>query len=409
MIKTAMKNRKRKDKATTAFVYSISSIAILIFILIIGYVIFTGGSLLSIDLITGDYESINTDVYTNDKASDFNYNGTLESNEYFSKSWGIVLKDDKDKEGNKIVVVTYIDDNSPLKNAYDKNNIDENGNNLKIEIPQNITIEKAELLNDGDLIFALSKQEAKKMQELFDSADTINSLTIQKEGGGVRGSILTTLALIGLTLVIAIPFGVSTAIYLNEYAKKNKFNQILRSLIETLTGIPSIIYGLLGAAVFIPFVNGVFNSSGGSIISGVLTMSVILLPVIIKSTEEALKIVPIEARTSSLALGASKTQTIFKVVIPSAIPGILTGVLLSVGRIIGESAALIYAIGAVVKDKVILTERSTTLAVHIWTSMSGEAPNFELACAIAIIILFVVIILNIIVKIIAKKLNKAWY
>jgi phosphate transport system permease protein len=140
-----------------------------------------------------------------------------------------------------------------------------------------------------------------------------------------------------------------------------------------------------------------------------LTLAVILLPTIIKSTEEALKVISNDLRRGSLALGASKTQTIFKVVIPSAIPGILTGVLLGVGRIIGESAALIYATGAAIKDEVILTERSTSLAVHIWTVMQGEKPNFELASAIAIIILGVVFVMNFVIKLLAKRLSKAMY
>jgi len=110
-----------------------------------------------------------------------------------------------------------------------------------------------------------------------------------------------------------------------------------------------------------------------------------------------------------LALGASKTQTAFRVVLPSAIPGILTGVMLSIGRVIGESAALIFAVGAAIKDVVSLDQKSTSLAVHIWTAMSGEEPNFELASAIAIIILIVVLVLNILVKIIGKKMSKAWY
>jgi phosphate transport system permease protein len=212
-----------------------------------------------------------------------------------------------------------------------------------------------------------------------------------------------------MTLLIAIPIGVSTAIYFNEIAKRNRFTNTIRTMVDLLTGVPSIIYGLLGAALFIPLLNNTIQTAGGSVISGALTLAVILLPTIIKSTEEALKVISNDLRRGSLALGASKTQTIFKVVIPSAIPGILTGVLLGVGRIIGESAALIYATGAAIKDEVILTERSTSLAVHIWTVMQGEKPNFELASAIAIIILGVVFVMNFVIKLLAKRLSKAMY
>ncbi len=400
------KSRRRKENVTKGLVYGVSSFAIVIFAAILIYILTTGGSLLSWSLITGDYKSINTDVYVTETSGSFTA-PELREDEYFSTSWGVIFKDKKDKEGNPIVTIEYLDEESPFINSIDKNGESEED---LIRIKKGFTIKTAILYDsENNIIPVVSKFGAKYVQEKFDEAYTIDSVTIQKTGGGIRGSLITTVYLIGLTLVIAIPFGVATAIYLNEYAKKNRVNKILRTLIETLTGIPSIIYGLMGAAVFIPFANGVFGTSGGSIISGAFTMAIILLPVIIKSTEEALKIIPDDVRSASLALGASKTQTTFKVVLPSATPGVLTGVLLGIGRIIGESAALIYAIGAVVKDDIFITQRSSTLAVHIWTVMGGEEPNFELASAIAIIILFVVIVLSVTVKIIATKFNKSWY
>jgi phosphate transport system permease protein len=244
------------------------------------------------------------------------------------------------------------------------------------------------------------------MRDQFEQATSISDLTVQIVGGGIRGSVITTIWMIGLTLILSVPVGVSTAIYFNEFAKRTRFSSIIRNLVDMLTGVPSIIYGLLGAAVFIPLLNATIGTGGGSVLSGALTMSVILLPTIIKSTEEALKIIPDDLRKGSLALGANQTQTIFNVVLPNATPGILTGVLLGIGRIMGESAALIFAVGAVIKDSVFLTERSSTLAVHIWVIMGGEAPNFELAAAIAIIILVVVFVINFIVKIFAHQLQK---
>jgi phosphate transport system permease protein len=225
-------------------------------------------------------------------------------------------------------------------------------------------------------------------------------------GGGIRGSLLTTLLLIALTLVIALPIGIISAIYLHEYAPQNKFTDIIRSLIDMTNGIPSIIFGFVGAIVFIPMMNGIIGSQGGSIASGALTLTIILLPTIIKTTEESLKTIPLSYRQASLALGASQTQTVFKVVLPNAIGGLLTATLLSIGRIIGESAALIYAVGTVIKDTVAINERSTSLAVHIWSIMAGENPNFELASSIAILILVVVFILNITVKLISSRADK---
>lgn len=137
-------------------------------------------------------------------------------------------------------------------------------------------------------------------------------------------------------------------------------------------------------------------------------MAVVLLPLIIRQTEESLKVVPSDLRYASLSLGATQTQTIFKVVLPSALPGILTASLLSISRIIGESAALIYTMGTFISDKPQLDQGATTLAVQIWSLMSGEQPNFELSSTISIIILMIVLSLNITVKLISYRLNKKW-
>ncbi|MEN9819541.1 MAG: Phosphate transport system permease protein PstA, partial [Bacillota bacterium] len=212
--------------------------------------------------------------------------------------------------------------------------------------------------------------------------------------------------LIGLTLLIAIPVGVGAALYLNEYAKKSQLSTAMRSFIETLTGVPSIIFGLLGVAIFIPLTVSLTDATGGNLISGALTLSVILLPIIIRTTEESLKVVPVDYRNASLALGASRTQTTFKVVVPNALPGILASVLLGIGRIVGESAALIFAVGSIVRDEITLTDKSTSLAVHIYSMMTDEPANIELSSTIAIIILAIVLILNLLIKFISNKIMK---
>lgn len=401
-----VQKRRLIDTIAKGIVYLLSSIAIFILAAIIFYVFRTGAHLVNWDIIVGDSADINTDVYVEVEPGDYSSTGYSGDEElFFSESWGIGFINTFDKEGHEIVEVGYVSPDSPFINALDKNNIDELGNPSIVEVKEGTSVEKGFLSNG----IILGLYGAEKISDVFDNADQIKSLTVQIHGGGIRGSIITTFYLIGMTLILALPIGVSTAIYFNEYAKKTKLSEVIRYLVDLLTGVPSIIYGLLGAAVFIPFMNTVAGTAGGSILSGALTMSVILLPVIIKSTEEALKVISQDVRNASLALGASKTQTTFKVVLPSAVPGILTGVLLSIGRIIGESAALIFAIGAAIKDRVFLTERATTLAVHIWTIMGGEAPNYELASAIAIIILAVVVVMSLSVKLIANRLNKAWY
>ncbi len=159
----------------------------------------------------------------------------------------------------------------------------------------------------------------------------------------------------------------------------------------------------MGLAVFVPLTIKLTQAESANIISGSLTLAVILLPVIIRATEESLKIVPDTLRESSLALGANQTQTTFKVVLPSAIPGILTATLLAIGRVIGESAALIFAIGTAVKDDISIFGKSTSLSVHIWSMMKDEPANIELASTIAIVILMIVLVLNIIIKLISKR------
>lgn len=403
-MKANMKLKNRYDKIASTSVYTLGFIGVIILSMIIFYVTTTGLSLVSWDTITGDSATINTNVYLDTGAGTYLPDTTLSEEIYYSETWGIGLIDTRDREGHPIVEIAYLHPDSPLLVSLDKNNTDEEGNPIEIEIKLNTAVEKAIFNNFTS--FAFLTDGAEVMRDQFEQATSISDLTVQIVGGGIRGSVITTFWMIGLTLVLSVPIGVSTAIYFNEFAKRTRFSSVIRSLVDMLTGVPSIIYGLLGAAVFIPLLNSTIGTGGGSVLSGALTMAVILLPTIIKSTEEALKIIPDDLRKGSLALGANQTQTIFNVVLPNATPGILTGVLLGIGRIMGESAALIFAVGAVIKDSVFLTERSSTLAVHIWVIMGGEAPNFELAAAIAIIILVVVFVINFIVKIFAHQLQK---
>lgn len=390
--------RRRKESLIKVAISMISSVGMLLLVFILAFVFRQGLGLISIDLIMNDYysETFNTS-FSETIPSTFQRPTDLDADIFFSNQWGIGLADRTDNEGKPIILIEYIDDQSPLRSMLNK------ANNETITIETGNTISKIIFSNYTIL---LSSEGAENAIELFDNASGIIDMISSTPGRGIRGSIITTFYLIILTLIIALPLGILSAIYMYEFSKKNtKFIQLLQRMIEMLTGVPSIIFGLLGAAVFIPFVSSVTGATGGNIISGALTLSIIVLPVIISSTKEALQAIPEEYRAASLALGATKTQTVFRVILKSAIPGILSGVLLSIGRIIGESAALIYAVGTAIKDEVILTERSTSLAVHIWSVMAGESPNFELASAIAIIILIMVFLLNIIVKIIAKKMT----
>ncbi len=397
-----MKKSKRFiiDKAIQSGITLVSLIGLVVLIAVFVYVFNKGGSLLSWKLLTGDYYSTVYDGYYDGEitTNSFIAPDNLGEDAYFSPRWGIALKDDLDTEGHEYILVYYVDKDSPLASLPDKNT---EGNVVVLSNGQ--SLDKI-IFADNSLM--LSSQGAQKAIDKLDNATGIKDIMFTTSGKGIRGSLVTTIYLILMTLIVALPIGILTAIYLNEFApKNNRLVNMIRRLIEMLTGVPSIIFGLLGAAVFIPVVSSLTAADGGNLISGSLTLAVIILPVIISSTEESLKTIPDEYRQASLALGASKSQTTFKVVLRSAIPGILSSVLLSIGRIIGESAALIYAIGTAIKDQIIITERSTSLAVHIWSVMSGEVPNFELACAISIIILAVVFIMNLSVKLIVRKIS----
>jgi phosphate transport system permease protein len=397
-------NRKFRDNFSKTIVYLLGSTGLIILGMIIFYVISTGINLVKWETIIGDSRTISTDVFLDEGSGTYILSEEIDEDIVYSEKWGLGLIDARDKAGYPIIEVAYIHPDSPLLSPFDRNNRDEDGELLQVELKVGTAIEKA--LFNNNTIISLGRDQASGMIAKLDLATSITSMSVQIVGGGIRGSIIATLYTIIFTLMLAIPIGVSTAIYFNEIATYSWFSRLIKSLVDMLTGVPSIVYGMLGAAIFVPLLNNTIQTQGGSVLSGALTLVVILLPTIIKSTEEALKIIPNELRQGSLALGANQTQTIFKVVLPNATPGILTGVLLGIGRIMGESAALIFAVGAAISDRVIISERATTLAVHIWVIMGGDSPNFELAAAIAIIILSVVFVINFIVKIIAKRLQK---
>ncbi len=212
-------------------------------------------------------------------------------------------------------------------------------------------------------------------------------------------ALINTVLMTLLSLVIAGPIGIFAAVYLVEYAKKgNRLVGIVRITAETLTGIPSIVYGLFGALFFVTALNLKL-----SLISGALTLSIMVLPVIMRTTEEALLAVPDSYREGSFGLGAGKLRTVFKIVLPSAVPGILSGVILAVGRIVGETAALIYTAGSVAKVPSNLLSSTRTLSVHMYL-LSKEGFHTNQTYATAVILLILVVIINFASDKIAKKL-----
>ncbi|MDD4056634.1 MAG: phosphate ABC transporter permease PstA [Bacilli bacterium] len=387
--------RKAKDLFLNTITYISSGFGCLILIILLLFIFKNGIRLLDWSLITSDYHQETYQVnITNTKNYHLgDYRNPQMEGVIYSNVWGIGLQDDVDQNNEKIVTIKYLAPLSPFATI------------AKLEVGYQIS--KMTMTNEtGDYLLALAKSGAEPMIAMLAEATMITDMIATSGGGGIRGSLLTTLYLIVLTLAIALPLGISAAIYLHEFAKQNQCTRIIRTMIDITTGIPSIIFGLVGAIVFIPMMNQTIQSNGGSIASGALTLTIVLLPIIIKTTEESLKVIPDSYRMASLALGASRSQTTFQVILPNAVRGILTATLLSIGRIIGESAALIYAVGTAIKDSVAMNEKSTSLAVHIWSLMSGENPNYELSCAISIIILLIVGIISLGVKVISRNINK---
>ncbi|GLB80233.1 phosphate ABC transporter permease PstA [Streptococcus alactolyticus] len=226
------------------------------------------------------------------------------------------------------------------------------------------------------------------------------SLTYTTDNVSLLPALINTVFITILTLLIAVPIGIGGSIYLTEYAKRdNPIVNIIRIATETLSGIPSIIYGLFGALFFVKYAH-----FGLSLLSGAVTLSIMILPLIMKTTEEALLSVPNSYREGAFALGAGKLRTIFKIVLPSAMPGIFPGVILAIGRIIGESAALIFTAGTVAEVAKSVFSSSRTLAVHMY-AISGEGLYINQTYATAVVLLILVIGINFLSGLIAKRLG----
>jgi phosphate transport system permease protein len=221
------------------------------------------------------------------------------------------------------------------------------------------------------------------------------------KNSGLMPQIVTTLYMIGVSLLVAVPIGIFTAIYLVEYAKRgSRFVMLIRLAAESLAGIPSIIFGLFGMLFFVIALKWSF-----SLLAGALTLAIMVLPTIIRSTEEALKAVPDLYREGSYGLGAGKLRTVFKIVLPSAGSGILAAVILSVGRIVGETAAVVLTAGTMVRLPTSLMESGRTLSVHMYL-LAIEGIDFSQAYATAFVLIVIVLLINFLANYLADKLKK---
>lgn len=227
------------------------------------------------------------------------------------------------------------------------------------------------------------------------------ALDYTSENASLMPALVNTITMTALSLVIAVPLGIFAAIFLVEYAKRgNRFIEVIRLTTETLSGIPSIVYGLFGMLFFVTTCGW-----GFSLLAGAFTLSIMILPLIMRTTEEALKSVPDSFREGSFGLGAGKLRTIFRIVLPSAVPGILAGVILAIGRIVGETAALIYTAGTVAGVPSGVMGSGRTLAVHMY-NLANEGLYMDQAYATAVILLILVLGINTLSGVAAKRLTK---
>ena len=256
----------------------------------------------------------------------------------------------------------------------------------------------ATFLTFAVLIFLIGYLLVKGIPNL--SADLF-SPTYTSENVSLIPALVNTVLMTVMALVIAVPLGIFSAIYLVEYAPKgNKFVEVIRLTTETLQGIPSIVYGLFGLLFFVTTLKW-----GMSLLAGAFTMAIMILPLIMRTTEEALKSVPDTYREGSFGLGAGKLRTIFRIVLPSAIPGILAGVILAIGRVVGETAALMYTSGTVAQIPENVMGSGGTLALHMYV-LSSEGLHTDKAYATAVVLLVLVVGINSLSSFVAKKLSK---
>lgn len=225
------------------------------------------------------------------------------------------------------------------------------------------------------------------------------SFKYTSENVSLMPALINTFIMIILSLAIAIPTGVFAAIYLVEYAQKSRLVRLIRITAETLSGIPSIIYGLFGMLFFVTALHW-----GMSLLAGSCTLVIMVLPLIMRTSEEALKAVPDSYREASFGLGAGKLRTIFTIVLPSAVPGILAGIILAIGRIIGETAALLYTSGTVAQIPDLMGS-GRTLALHMYV-LSSEGLHMKQASATAVVLLLFVWIINGLAGMAAKRIVK---
>lgn len=379
MEKRKWNDRKVKDGILQGLIYLSTAVTVAILAVIIGFILYKGIPGINAGFLTRMWDDKTTFVNVERTAD-----GVAKKDAAYVASLGITLAQKEDK-----IFISEIDGNSPVKSAL----------NMKNE---------AYALKVKDIITKAGSTNIEKMT-VNEAATALNEGTgpirikVVRPGGGIVPMLVSTIYIIILSLVIAAPVGISSAIYLNEYAKRGRILSLIRFAIQNLAGIPSIIYGLFGMLLFVQIAKMQY-----SVLAGALTLSIMLLPTIISTTEEALKEIPGAYRESSFGLGATKLQTIGKIILPGALPGILVAIILSIGRIVGESAALIWTSGTVAQIPGALVggkAAAATLTTKMYWLIK-ESGDLSTASSIAVVLLVLIIALNIASKMITRVFLK---
>lgn len=373
-----MKRNRRKihDSILKGLIYASTTVTIGILLVIMGFVLYKGLPGININFLTRMWDNETTIV-------DINRNPVTGENteENYVESLGITIALEDEN-----IIIKDIKKDSPV----------EDGLNIK-EVPYEL--KEKDIIAKADKVTFRDITVEEAVAALNEGTGTIR-LKVTRPGGGIVPMVISTLYIILLTLLIAAPVGICAAIYLNEYAKPGKVLNIIRFAIQNLAGIPSIIYGLFGMLVFVQNLKMQY-----SILAGGLTLSIMLLPTIISTTEETLKEVPNVYRQGSMGLGATKLQTISKIILPSALPGILVAIILSIGRIVGESAALIWTAGTVaqIPSSLVGSEAGAATLTTKMYWLIKESADLEAATSIAVVLLALVILLNMVSKLITRR------
>jgi len=380
-------NRNVKDIIARTLIWGSAAITASMLLIIVGFIISNGWRLINWDFLTRDANDTLRIVHVDTTIT----NIRAEDDDLIIDGLGLTLRK-VDDYGIKII---NVERDSPAKNAKDNA-----GEVFRIRNGQVLEGFGSSRLN--------ANTELTDVAEIINAHDGIITMRVRQLGGGIFPMLVSTLLLIIVTLTIATPIAVLAAIYMTEYAKQGRIVSTIRFAIEILAGLPSVVHGLFGMLFFVRLLG-----LGTSLLSGGLTMTILLLPIMIRSTEEALKTVPNSYREASLGLGANKIQTIRKVILPSAIPGITIGIILSIGRIVGESAALLFTVGTFARlpinpasGNLSIFETGATMTLRAFIEVQ-EFGNIEKASAIGIVILVIVFGLNMLSKIVSKKFNKA--